>query len=147
MDRHPPCRPCPHWPVALWPPRSATTDSDALAVRFEGGAIGTVSGAGSVPTDRSFQVDLRIFGSKGMLLLDCERARMELHRHNGKSVRAEVAPDGGAYECSGPPNNFADLILGTTEVNWAPGEAAMRGVEMLDAAYRSARSGVAEVVG
>ena len=120
---------------------------DALAVRFEGGAIGTVSGAGSVPTDRSFQVDLRIFGSEGMLLLDCERARMELHRHNGESVRAEVAPDGGAYECSGPPNNFADLILGTTEVNWAPGEAAMRGVEMLDAAYRSARSGVAEVVG
>ena len=48
---------------------------DALAVRFEGGAIGTVSGAGRVPEDRPFQVDLRIFGTEGMLLLDCERAR------------------------------------------------------------------------
>ena len=99
-----------------------------------------------MPAAQTFQVDLRIFGSEGMLLLDCERARMELHRHHGEPVRAAVAPDGGGYECGGPPNNFADLILGRTEVNWAPGEAAMRGVEMLDAAYRSARSGVAEGV-
>ena len=81
-----------------------------------------------------------------MLLLDAERARMELRRHNGADEVADVAPDGGAYECDGPPNNFVDLILGTTDVNWSPGEAAMRGVELLDAAYRSATSGVAEAV-
>ena len=46
----------------------------------------------------------------------------------------------------GPPANFVDLILGRTQTNWAPGEAAMRGVEMLDAAYRSAASGCEEVV-
>jgi predicted dehydrogenase len=113
---------------------------DALTVRFAGGPIGTVSGAGSVPTDQTFQVDLRIFGEEGMLLLDCERARLELKRHDGAHEIADVDPTSGGYECSGPPANFIDLILGRAEVNHAPGEAALRGVEMLDAAYRSALS-------
>jgi hypothetical protein len=33
-----------------------------------------------------------------------------------------------------------DLVLGKTETNYSPGEAAMRSVELLDAAYRSALS-------
>ncbi len=119
---------------------------DAITTRFTSGAIGTVSGTGTVPTHRPFQVDIRFFGTEGMLLLDAERARMELRRHNGIDEVADVAPDGGAYECNGPPNNFVDLILGTTDMNWSPGEAAMRGVELLDAAYRSAASGVVETI-
>lgn len=119
---------------------------DAISVRFTEGAIGTVSGAGNVPTDQGFQVDIRIFGSEGMLLLDCERARLELRRHDKAHKTVELAPGAGGYECNGPPNNFADLVLGKTGVNWAPGEAAMRSVELLDAAYRSAVSGKAESV-
>jgi predicted dehydrogenase len=117
---------------------------DALSVKFAGGAIGTVSGAGTIPPTgkASFQVDLRLFGSEGMLLLDCERARCELH--DGRSEKLELAPDAGAYSCEGPPNNFIDLILGKTTENLAPGEAAMRSVVLLDAAYRSAASGQAE---
>jgi predicted dehydrogenase len=119
---------------------------DAITVRFTNGAIGTVSGAGTVPPDQTFQVDLRIFGSEGMLLLDCERARLHLRRHDGRHTVADVALDAGGYECGGPPHNFVDLILGRTTVNWAPGEAAMRAVELLDAAYRSAASGRVEMV-
>src|SRR5262245_10239889 len=46
---------------------------DAVSVRFAGGAIGTVSGAGTVPPTgkAQYQVDLRIFGSEGLLQLDC----------------------------------------------------------------------------
>ncbi|HEY7313442.1 MAG TPA: Gfo/Idh/MocA family oxidoreductase [Gemmataceae bacterium] len=121
---------------------------DALSVRFEGGAIGTVSGAGTVPPDgmSAYQVDLRLFGSEGLLMLDCERARLELRRHDGQHRRVELAPDAGAYTCDGPPNNFVDLILGKTSVNHSPGEAAMRSVLLLDAAYRSARSGQVEPI-
>ncbi|MEK6239448.1 MAG: hypothetical protein N2C14_32420, partial [Planctomycetales bacterium] len=116
----------------------------AISARFVGGAIGTFSGAGNVPTDQGFQLDIRVFGSEGMLLLDCERARAELRRHDGAHRSAEVAEDAGGYECLGPPNNFADLIVGRDTVNWSPGEAAMRSVELLDAAYRSAVSGALE---
>lgn len=114
---------------------------DAIAVRFEGEAIGTVSGSAGVPEHlKRFQVDIRVFGDQGMLLLDCERARAELHRADESWVEP-VAEDAGKYTCNGPPSNFVDLILGKTSVNWAPGEVAMRSVELLDAAYRSARTG------
>jgi predicted dehydrogenase len=121
---------------------------DAISVRFHGGAIGTVSGAGTVPPGgiTSFQVDLRIFGSEGMLLLDCERARLELRRHDGTSEALTLAPDAGAYSCEGPPVNFVELILGKSTRNYSPGEAAMRSVMLLDAAYRSAVSGNVERV-
>jgi predicted dehydrogenase len=121
---------------------------DAISVRFEGGAIGTVSGAGTMPPGgmSSYQVDLRIFGDAGVLLLDCERARLELRRHDGPSERLNLAPDAGAYGCDGPPHNFVDLVLGKTDVNWSPGESAMRSVLLLDAAYRSALSGRPETV-
>jgi predicted dehydrogenase len=116
---------------------------DALSVRFAGGAIGTVSGAGTVPPTGAaqYQVDLRLFGSEGLLMLDCERARLELRRHDGASERLDLAPDAGAYSCDGPPNNFVDLVLGKTTENWSPGEAALGSVLLLDAAYRSALSG------
>ncbi len=119
---------------------------DAMTVRFEGGAVGSLSGAGNVPAGHGFQVDLRIFGDEGMLLLDCERARLELARYDGGGESLDLDPGAGAYECSGPPANFVDLVAGRTGVNHAPGEAAMRGVEVLDAAYRSARSGREEKV-
>jgi predicted dehydrogenase len=121
---------------------------DAITVRFENGAIGTVSGAGTVPPAGSsqFQLDLRIYGSEGMLLLDCERTRLELRRHDGRNESLPLPADAGAYECTGPPNNFVDLILGKTNVNSSPGESAMRSVLLLHAAYRSAASGRIEEV-
>jgi predicted dehydrogenase len=121
-------------------PNSRVDLYDAISVRFTNGAIGTVSGAGTAPAVglSSYQVDLRIFGSEGMLLLDCERARLELRRHDGQTQRLDLAPDAGGYTCDGPPANFVDLILGKTSINHSPGEAAMRSVLLLDAAYRSA---------
>jgi predicted dehydrogenase len=120
---------------------------DALSVRFEGGAIGTVSGAGTIPEGNPFQVDIRIFGSEGMLLLDVERERMELRRHDRQDVALFPERGSGDYSCEGPPANFIDLVLGRTAQNHAPGWAAMRSVELLDAAYRSAISGQPESVG
>jgi predicted dehydrogenase len=121
---------------------------DALSVKFMSGAIGTISGAGTVPPTGAaqYQVDLRIFGTEGLLMLDCERARLELRRHDDRSERLDLAPDAGAYSCDGPPHNFVDLVLGKTKENWSPGAAAMRSVLLLDAAYRSAASGQAEAV-
>jgi predicted dehydrogenase len=113
---------------------------DTLSVRFAGGAIGAFSGAGTVPANGAFQVDLRIFGDQGMLLLDCERARLELRREDGRHFMADLDPKSGLYD------NFVELIAGRTNTNWAPGDVAMRSVELLDAAYRSAASGNVEAV-
>lgn len=118
----------------------------ALSVRFEGGAVGTVSGAGTVPEGQPFQVDLRLFGTEGMLLLDVERERLEVRRNDGRDFTLFPERGTGAYSCEGPPHNFVELVLGRTQENHAPGWAAMRSVELLDAAYRSAASGGPEQV-
>jgi predicted dehydrogenase len=120
--------------------------NDSLSVRFANGAIGTVSGTAAVPDGQKYQVDVRLFGRDGMLLLDVERERLELRRRNGADVVVDVSPGEGEYSCEGPPNRFVDLILGLSTANNSSGEMAARSVELLDAAYRSAKSGALEQV-
>lgn len=119
---------------------------DAMTVRFEDGVIGALSGSGDIPDGQMFQLDIRIFGSEGMLLLDLERARLAIHRHDKQDQIHDVAPDAGAYSCEGPPKNFADLVLGHAVENYTPGSAALYSSMILDAAYRSANSGRVELV-
>ena len=121
---------------------------DAITVRFKEGAIGVISGAGTLPRVRSrHQVDIRIFGSDGVLLLDLERERLEVLRNDEQHFQADLAEGEGRYTCDGPPNRFIDLILGKHQDNLSPGEVAARSVEILDAAYRAAASGRVETVG
>lgn len=119
---------------------------DAAVVRFSGGATAALSGAATLPKGRPVQIDLRIFGSEGMLLLDIERERLELRRRDGKDEVVTLKPGDGAYACSEPLRVLIDLCLGHEVKNDAPGETGMRAVEVLDAMYRSAQSGRMEKV-
>lgn len=128
---------------------------DALSIRFAGGATAAVSGSGTVPKGLGFQVDLRLFGSEGMLLYDLEegRERLDVRRERPEAGAPEPAaaglamhPGDGAYACVEPVERFVDLCLGRPVENDAPGEVGLRAVEVLDAAYRSARSGRLEAV-
>ena len=92
------------------------------------------------------QIDLRIFGSEGMLLLDIERERLELRRRDGKDEIVTLAPGDGAYACDEPLRVLVGLCLGRETLNGAPGLVGQRAVEVLDAMYRSAESGRMEAV-
>ncbi|MDQ0474475.1 Gfo/Idh/MocA family protein [Labrys wisconsinensis] len=119
---------------------------DAAVVRFANGATGSLSGAATVPKQCGFQIDMRIFGSEGMLLLDIERERLELHRRDGESVTGQIAAGDGAYECVAPVKALVDICRGLPVDNPAPGIVGLRAVEVLDALYRSAASGTMEEV-
>lgn len=119
---------------------------DAAVVRFAGGATASLSGAATVPKHRGFQIDLRIFGSEGMLLLDIERERLELRRRDQKDEVVAIAVGGGAYSCAEPVALFVDLCCGMDVDNPAPGVVGQRAIEVLDAMYRSAASGRMEKV-
>jgi len=114
---------------------------DAAAIRFANGATGAVSGSSTVPKHRGFQIDLRVFGSEGMLLLDIERERLELRRRDGKDEIATIPPGDGGYTCAEPLRMLVDLCLGKNAENPAPVLVGQRAVEVLDAMYRSAASG------
>ena len=110
---------------------------NAAHVTFEEGALGTISGAATLPNDEKFQVDLRIFGSDGVVLIDMERERAELLMHDGERVNLEIPSGTGAYSCEVPPLRFVDLIQGLG-TNDSPGWLAARTVELIDAMHRSA---------
>ncbi len=116
---------------------------DALSVRFQGGAIGAVSGSATLPpgTPGTFQLEVRIFGERGVLSVDIARDHLSLDTHRGRHETIPLRPGDAAYRCDGPPHQFVELILGLTRENSSSGEVAMRSVEIIDAAYRSARSG------
>jgi predicted dehydrogenase len=119
---------------------------DAAVVRFGNGATCCLSGSSTVPKHRGFQIDLRIFGSEGMLLLDIERERLEVRRRDGRDTIIPVQPGDGAYECIAPMTTLVDICLGRPVENPSPGVTGMRAVEVLDAMYRSAASGRMEAV-
>lgn len=118
---------------------------NAAVITFDGGAIGSLSGAATVPDNDPYQVDIRIFGTEGVLLLDTERERMQLHRYDGRRWDLDIAPGSGAYECIVPPNRFIDLITGVSTENNSDAVVAAKSVELIDALLRSSAAGGAEI--
>jgi predicted dehydrogenase len=114
---------------------------DAGVIRFDGGALGTLSGAATLADGDKYQVDLRLFGTEGVLMLDVERERVTLSRYDGTREEVEIAPGEGEYECLVPPSRFIDLITGASTENNSDAEVAARSVELIDALLRSSAAG------
>jgi predicted dehydrogenase len=122
--------------------RTGTEIADAGIVEFEDGALAALSGCGNLPDGSRAQLDIRLFGDEGMLLLDVERERCLLKRHDGEEFEHPVSVGDGLYECRSAVDRFIDLILGLEERNDSPFEAAARTTEILEALLMSAREGV-----
>jgi predicted dehydrogenase len=120
---------------------------DAVAMRYRGGAIGTMAGGSCHlgANANKHQLEVRAIGSEGQLHVDVERELAWLWRGDGE-YRPALAEGDGAYDCDGPPDTLIDLALGHPAENHSPAELAARTVEILDAAYRSARTGRLEPV-
>ncbi|MEQ1949833.1 Gfo/Idh/MocA family oxidoreductase [Mesorhizobium sp. CN2-181] len=120
---------------------------DAAVVELSNGATVSLSGSATVPKSRGYQIDIRVFGTEGMLLFDIERPRLEVVRHDGKSQIVDFGPGAGDYEQTAPVNLLVDLCRGEKVFNPANGIVGMRSSLVLDAMYRSAASGRMEEVG
>ena len=111
---------------------------DAMAVEFEGGALGTFGGSGNA------------FQPKLSLHLHCERGAVDLDMiagtltAQGADGPIEGLPDPSQQEQEdqrfATSKNLVDVVLGRA-ANGSPGEIGLRAVELLDAAYRSAGKG------
>lgn len=119
---------------------------DALSVRFTGGATMAASGASTMPKHSPYQLDIRLYGSEGMILFDVERERLELRRRDGRDEVVPLAPGDGAYDGAAPVRRFIAICNGRPAANDADAEVGRRVVETLDALYRSAASGRAETI-
>jgi predicted dehydrogenase len=134
-------------------PQTSSADAvelhDALVVRFDGGAIASISGS-SVPrgtNDNRHHFALRVTGDAGVLHLDLGRELVRLARDGGSTeIALPVTEGAGRYECESALDNFVDLASGREASNASPAELGVRTVQVLDAAYRSVDSGQMEPV-
>ncbi len=107
-------------------------------VSFADDAHGVIAGAGTLPDDDKFQVDMSIFGSNGVLLIDVERERVVLRRHDQRHKHVDAAPGAGSYSCEGPVERMLAIARDPAAGNNSSGDVAARTVELLEAIQRSA---------
>jgi predicted dehydrogenase len=117
--------------------------TDALAVRFEGGATGAISSTGSVLPNHEEIVRYEIFGREGHVVFDVNRGIAEIYDAEGverlpEITLAERIPN------QAPVDNLVELAQGRG-TNGSPPEIGLAAVEIVSLMYRSAGSG--EVVG
>ena len=115
---------------------------DAVSYRFDGNAIGVLSGGSSHTGagDNRHALEVRAIGSDGQILVDVEREAI-WHFADGKERRIDLQPGDGTYDCVGPIEALVSAGRGEAYENRSPGELGARTVEALDIAYRSAASG------
>jgi len=113
---------------------------DALTVRFEGGALGTVAANGLVPRGtRSMSVEVQ--GERGILDVDIGQGTAVLQTDAGtEPTRLGTVEQDHWADVAAVPRNFVRTVLGEEEL-YVESAVAVREVEILDAAYRSAASG------
>jgi predicted dehydrogenase len=120
---------------------------DAAVVQMVNGATMALSGAATVPKHCGFQMDIRIFGSEGMLLFDVERERLVLRRNDAADLIVPITPGEGGYNGALPVHRFIEICAGLSSNNAADAEIGARVVETLEALYRSAATGRTERIG
>lgn len=120
--------------------------SEAAVMELESGATVAVSGTACLPRGMKKQVDIRLYGTKGILLVDVERERVEATRFDGTRQVVDLAEGDGAYGIEELLAKFVDLCAGDPITNYADQYVGMRAVEAIDCMYRSAKSGKFENV-
>lgn len=124
---------------------------DAMAVRLEGGCIGTIGSTGSTVRTQEELLEYRLYGTEGHILLDLAASELGLYRADGSTEHNPVGRAAGARAYTGaypedaPVNNLVDIVLGRDE-NHSPPQLGAAVVGLLEAAYTSARTGVRQVV-
>jgi predicted dehydrogenase len=120
---------------------------DAAIGRAAGGATVTLSGASTVPKHVGMHMDIRIYGTQGLVFFANAPARLELRRLDGADEIVAVTDAEGEYDGALPARAFAAFCAGKPVENPADAECGVRVVEALEALYRSAQSGRPEPTG
>ncbi|MBI2941883.1 MAG: Gfo/Idh/MocA family oxidoreductase [Chloroflexi bacterium] len=113
---------------------------DGIGIQFDNGAIGVVGSTGNLGVGDPGQHDLRVYGTRGYVLLEMNQGTLGLRYHDGREEHIGPIPPDDRYPRFATATNLIDVILGR-DVNRSPGIVGQRTVEFLEAAYRSAADG------
>ncbi|WP_131735456.1 Gfo/Idh/MocA family protein [Actinomadura roseirufa] len=111
--------------------------ADGIAIRFDGGAIGTMSSTGSVLPVHEEIMRVEIFGREGHIMLDVNQGTASVH-HAGGRTELPPLPAAERNPEHAPVRNLVDLALGRGR-NGSPADIGLGAVRFVAAMYRSAR--------
>lgn len=113
---------------------------DAISVRFSNGALGTLASTGNIAPDQQQNHEIRVYGTKGSIILNPIPGQLSIHYANGEvKTFEELAPE-ASYPEKATARNLVDVIADGAETS-GPAEIGAITVDLLDAAYRSASTG------
>lgn len=110
----------------------------AITAEFEGGALGTIGGTGNLGGGDGRKQTVQIYGEDGSIDIDIVTGEAMIYRRGQPPAAIEPVVSERAYRHSAPAHNLVEIILGQA-ANHSPATVGWRVVELLDAAYRSAR--------
>lgn len=110
----------------------------AITAEFEGGALGTIGGTGNLGGGNGRKQTVQIYCEHGSIDIDIVSGNATIYRRDQAPEVIEPVVGERDYRRSAPAHNLAELILGQRG-NESPGTVGWQVVELLDAAYRSAR--------
>lgn len=118
--------------------------TNALAVRFAGGATGSISSTGSVLPNHEEIVRYEIFGRDGHVIFDVNRGLAEVFDATGVERLPEITPEERIPNWR-PVENLVELAQGRGE-NGSPPEIGLAAVEIVAAMYESAATSAAVAI-
>jgi predicted dehydrogenase len=118
---------------------------DAVTFKTVTGAVASLASTGTVYRHADRVEEYRIFGTRGHALLDTARGQLHIITRDQEIVGDPISED-QANPVRAPADAFVDAILDHRSVD-ADGELGLRTVELLDAAFHSARTGSEMLIG
>ncbi|MCE2527731.1 MAG: Gfo/Idh/MocA family oxidoreductase [Actinomycetia bacterium] len=120
---------------------------DAFLSTTRQGPLVSVSGGAGVPTSQRHHMEVRVFGTEGVVIVDLERDRIEVVREDGEDYAFPLMRGATLYPGTLPVHGFCDLALGyPNAVNHGDPVASALGIAVIEAALRSARTRRAEPI-
>ncbi len=104
--------------------------NSAVAIKFDGGAVGTITVIGDQP---GWWEDFTVWGEKGAIF--SRNGQLTISLYDGEPYSPSDLPAG-----SDPDRNFIDVILNGAE-NKTSAICGLRGIELCEAAWKSAELG------
>lgn len=113
---------------------------NSLSLKLEDGTLVSLASTGAPPlSDRQYEV--RIYGTKGMILLELWKGKMEFHDIDCNVTEYPDIPAEDIYPLLSPACNFIDAITGNAP-NGSPASLGLYAMRIIESACQSARSGV-----
>jgi predicted dehydrogenase len=113
---------------------------DAISIRFSNRVVGTLASTGNIAPDQPQDHEIRIYGTKGSIVLNPIPGQLTIRYMNGEVRTFEPLSEEESYPAEATARNLVDMIVDGAETS-GPGEIGAIAVDLLDAVYRSAGTG------